>query len=700
MRPSRLYFILFAIGLLISTYYGLRYFQDRVSLETVHDFSTGRWPAGLIAAIAISQLLGHLIRASNWRYLTRQIRPAGLTVHFQCLSVGFLFNTLLPFRVGEILRAIFLARLMRVSRISILSTIVFERCVDGFVLSSAFFLIYGIYIAGGGVPVMRLPLYWLSFTLLLGSVLLFYFLLKVRNRDPRYFQVVRGISNLFNARLRNVVRTVGWSLMHSLNLIVRRRVVLVFLLRSVLMWAVYLAPLALVIEAGPLGNFFRILVPIGLLEGLSVPSGPGFFGTYHYFAIQNFGELIARPGPFAMLSWALLVGPISLVGAVYFFYFNFFAKESPFEVSPSLGFNAPSKLYRDSLDPASGSYLDSFFSGNEIDQLVAKFELDGDLRLIKIFNGGSNALTMLVWNGQRQCVRKITFQRYAKKMSDQYLWLKDRETLQFLPRVSGYTEADGIASFDIDWYPDHQEFFRYIHENSVEASASILDALLDQVSTKVHGTASRKTDPALLAGYIEEKIFGKVREYFLLMPGHKVDADELEINGRHYAGLDSILARISGDAALMKSLSEIEVCDIHGDLTVDNVIVNESGFKILDPNNENAISDPIVDYAKLYQSLHSGYEHLVGLTRVDVQPGSISFEERITTKYHELFEHLNESLKGRLSPERLRNIKFHEAVHFARMLPYRARINPETAPAFYAVMVRLFNEFHSDGGAN
>jgi len=53
----------------------------------------------------------------------------------------------------------------------------------------------------------------------------------------------------------------------------------------------------------------------------------------------------------------------------------------------------------------------------------------------------------------------------------------------------------------------------------------------------------------------------------------------------------------------------------------------EGDFLVLDPNNENQVSTPAVDYGKLYQSLHSGYEFLIQLERCDVTQKSVNFEE-------------------------------------------------------------------------
>ena len=56
--------------------------------------------------------------------------------------------------------------------------------------------------------------------------------------------------------------------------------------------------------------------------------------------------------------------------------------------------------------------------------------------------------------------------------------------------------------------------------------------------------------------------------------------------------------------------------DIHGDLTIENLICRresekEKDYYIIDPNTGNVHDSPNLDYSKLLQSLHGGYEFLM-----------------------------------------------------------------------------------------
>ena len=155
-----------------------------------------------------------------------------------------------------------------------------------------------------------------------------------------------------------------------------------------------------------------------------------------------------------------------------------------------------------------------------------------------------------------------------------------------------------------------------------------------------------------------------------------------------------IIEKIRKNKKAMNDLSCYQESPIHGDLTIDNLIVSPEGdFMLIDPNDENQVSTPAVDFGKMYQSLHSGYEFLIQLDHCTVSGHEITFEESKSQKYEELFKRLDTSLKKKLSPKDHRVILFHEAVHYCRMLTYRASIDQTTVAVYYATAVKLFNEF-------
>jgi glycosyltransferase 2 family protein len=75
-------------------------------------------------------VLTYLLRALRWQYLLRPLGPTRLRVAFRTTVIGFAANTVLPARVGEIVRPYLLARSEGLSVPATITTIILERLLD------------------------------------------------------------------------------------------------------------------------------------------------------------------------------------------------------------------------------------------------------------------------------------------------------------------------------------------------------------------------------------------------------------------------------------------------------------------------------------------------------------------------------------------------------------------------------------------
>ncbi|HEY3334480.1 MAG TPA: lysylphosphatidylglycerol synthase transmembrane domain-containing protein [Candidatus Limnocylindrales bacterium] len=85
-----------------------------------------RWVALLVAFVGADVLL----RALRWRVLLAPVGRVSFGTTLSSLLVGYLANNILPARLGEIVRSVDLGERTRLSRSTILGTIVVERVVD------------------------------------------------------------------------------------------------------------------------------------------------------------------------------------------------------------------------------------------------------------------------------------------------------------------------------------------------------------------------------------------------------------------------------------------------------------------------------------------------------------------------------------------------------------------------------------------
>jgi hypothetical protein len=298
-------------------------------------------------------------------------------------------------------------------------------------------------------------------------------------------------------------------------------------------------------------------------------------------------------------------------------------------------------------------------------------------------------------------VKKITLKQFETKLSSQYKWLKERENIPEITKVlREYTDNQKYYALDIEYRDEYVPFFDIIHSSSSKNNSKILIDVCKLVNKKIYTPISvldSESGRKLVNDYVKSKVIGKITDSAIVnLPiSNLMNYESMIINDHKYKNFNSIIEEILSNDKAINDLSTILESPIHGDLTIDNIIVNpkDNSFILLDPNNENTISDAVVDYGKLMQSIHSGYEFLRSLHSCSIDDNKVKFKEIKSAQYEKLHKELVNYLQSSLGPERYRTILFHEAVHYCRMLTYRVNINPETAAAFYCIAIRLFNEY-------
>ncbi|MCE9668795.1 lysylphosphatidylglycerol synthase domain-containing protein [Myxococcus stipitatus] len=698
MKRSRMWALaLVGLGLLVSALFLARFLDEsRESGQWVH---SGNVPVWAVPVAVLYQVVAHVLRTKNAQRLLRVVRPTTWRILFSGLSVGYLFNAILPFRLGELVRAHLIGTRMRISRAVVLFTILFERAVDGLLLGlcalgvviatwtrapEAAALMLRLALGVGAVSLTAAMLIWLLYT-----------------QNRRMLRALGGLTALLNDRLKDRIRFVLWSLIYGTHVIFRSARLGRFVLTSMTMWALYLASAAALVwgylpDRDPVGT---LGTAVGAYLSVGVPSGPGFVGTFHYYYSELARGLLGITGVpvgLSLVTWAVLIGPFALVG-LYFLVER--QRERAAAATPRLE-RLKNKLHRDAdISREFSHFLDEYFSGQALSHVLSTGELRGDFRMVRTFKGGSNASTLLVWDGQALSVRKVTLPQHAEKLKVQHDWLLSRRDVPHLPRILRELRNGDFYAFDLEYREQYIPFFQFIHSEEVERSKQVLDRVLDFVGTHIYATVERRDEPALLERYLREKVEDKVRDAAALSPrlAELLTHDTLTINGQRYENIFPALARLRANPRALAELASMRDTPIHGDLTVDNLIVRreDADFLVLDPNNENAISDPVVDLAKLCQSLHSGYEFLCQLERARSEDAVVEYEEATSSRYAELYAHLQRRFETTLPPDVRRTILFHEAVHYCRMLTYRARINADSLPAFFATAVRLFNAFNA-----
>ena len=136
---------------------------------------------------------------------------------------------------------------------------------------------------------------------------------------------------------------------------------------------------------------------------------------------------------------------------------------------------------------------------------------------------------------------------------------------------------------------------------------------------------------------------------------------------------------------------------IHGDLTIENIICNCSAngapdYYFIDPNTGNVHDSPNLDYGKLLQSIHGGYEFLMATQNVECEENKIQFMYTKSSVYDELHARLHQYMTEHFSYEQVRSIYFHEIIHWLRLMPYKIEKTGKRALIFYAGLLMLLKD--------
>jgi hypothetical protein len=272
-------------------------------------------------AVMVLTLFGFWIRAVRWRSLIASPRRLSTDSLFSATMIGFMANNVLPFRLGEFVRPWALARREKLSKTTLLATIVVERAVDMLTLLGILgisLLVHPISAdteagrmtrAGAGVLVV-ICLGLTAFVIAL-------------EWSPRFAHSFVGmLTRPLPEKVRLRVSAMLTHFFEGLGLFRDLpRLAWVFLL-SFIMFGVFALGLSVCMWALSLqvpwyaGLVMLVITAIGIM----VPAAPGYIGTLNLACIAGlalFGVSKELAAPFSWFYWASQWVPVTAVGLFY-----------------------------------------------------------------------------------------------------------------------------------------------------------------------------------------------------------------------------------------------------------------------------------------------------------------------------------------------------------------------------------------------
>ncbi|MEA5050206.1 MAG: lysylphosphatidylglycerol synthase transmembrane domain-containing protein [Oscillospiraceae bacterium] len=615
---------------------------------------------------------GHYFRSLRWGQLIRVYENPPQDLLLWSLSTGYTVNFFLPLRIGDVIRALLLGRKLENGFALALSTTLIDYCFDIPSVCLIFFVLRLVHPANAALAA---ALQWYAvFTL----VLLAAFAVAIAfNRSVK--QAVKSVCSIFNRHIEFSLLFFLWTCIESVKDVYRAVGKLRLLFNTAVMWAFYIASykvISLFLTATAAQTSLTDVI-VTLFSPSSLKSS--LAGTVGGQAMNRW---------FSLYMLATLAALLLTAGLMTLLRRRAGRSAAPQELSVH-------KLLPQIHEDDRLEFLDLYFSGEKRDFIQKYLELNRDVNVLQNLSGGSYATTLLCMDPTSTFYRKYAFSKDCTKLREQVEWIGAHAASLPVPQIAGIREGDGYYCYDMRYDPASVSFFNYIHSSKHEDSLRVLLEVLEAVRAGVH-TDRRPADPEEIDAYIEKKVTENLRRLHESKALRQLGGyDRVVVNGREYRNLPLIERYLSPDA-LREVFAGCEVCSIHGDLTVDNIVCYSDGrrpdYYIIDPNGGNILDTPFIDYGKMLQSLHGNYEFYMRTEAAKVERNEITYIFTRSASYQYLYEKYKAYLFEHFSARDVRAIFYHEIVNWLRLLPYKLEKDEARFPAFYAGFLLVVND--------
>ncbi len=270
---------------------------------------------GMLAMIIIM-----FIRALRWRILLLPIGNYSTIKLYKGTIAGFFTNYVLPFRIGEVVRAYVTGQYVKEKGAVLLPSIVIERTLDG-ISFIIFVVIFSLFVdlplTDKQIFIVRILLFVVLFILILAV----YLYSKFRNKITIYLDSKNGKAAEFLRDLHKGMLTI-FKIRHPFQIILYS--FSIWFITGLTYWA---GIKATHIELGFIEAF--ILFATAMIA-IAIPAAPGFVGTFHAAMVAtlvafNIDKNVAAS--YAFLQHLIGMIPICLFGFIHFLEANVSIKE-------------------------------------------------------------------------------------------------------------------------------------------------------------------------------------------------------------------------------------------------------------------------------------------------------------------------------------------------------------------------------------
>lgn len=636
--------------------------------------------SSIVLFLAIVALLcGHIFKVLRWSQSIEIYEEPNYNILLRSLSIGYMLNFCLPFRLGDIIRAIIAGKKMKNGISFSIATVIIDRYFDVIVVGLLFFIFSFTGISTSSS--INSSIFYINLTVLL---LLFSVIFVKYSNYPKI--IMKKFSSIFNETIELKILYFTWSIISTFKDIYIKLNRKYLMLNTIVMWLCYLTSYYLFSKfVNLLGN------KLNMIDVFTMLFSKNNLVTSTIQITRNVNNLILI---FPIYIAIYIISPLIILWIFSLMHLNIKKQVQVGNNDSNMQYLnlLPHINFKERLD-----FLEAYFSGIGREYFNVYLEINRDVNIIEDYSAGSNATTMLCLDNKQTFYRKYAFGDDAKKLHEQVLWIHEHENIFSCTNILREKNGGNSCCYDMEYNSSAVGLFNYIHSNPIEKSWDIIEKVLTVFNEKLHTCNTKNVDKDKLAEYINSKALSNIKKIEIVSEIRPLlEYNELSINGIKYKNLNCFKEYLSFEY-LYGVFKNDDVADIHGDLTIENIICVQNqqendSYYIIDPNTGNVHDSPNLDYAKLLQSLHGGYEFLTKIKNVEIKKNNINFLYTKSLAYEELVKCYKQFLNHKFSKEKVKSIFFHEIIHWLRLMPYKINKNGKNAVIFYAGLIVVLNE--------
>lgn len=627
----------------------------------------------MILVLAIILIcIAHVMRMLRWELFVKTYEKPNTKNLLQSLSIGYFINSFIPFKAGDLVRAWISGRKMKNGRGFALATVIVDRYLDILVVG----ILFAIFSAFNLDSADSVWFYMFLAVGVLAVTLLVYILRGYVKR------ILKNIAGIFNAGIEIRLLRFFWSLIWSFKDIFKKISKTRLLLETLGMWILYLASYycfaAFLSHQGSNVNWLDVFYMLFTKNSIHVGSLGAITFTQGMMNTQMIWTGIYLFAPIVILfviSLCLKSKDDEMLDS----------EEEYLNLIPQLDENE--RL----------NFLETYFSNERREYIESYLKINQNILIIRDYSAGSNATTMLCMNNGKNFFRKYAFGADGDKLYQQIEWLQRFKNIIPLPDIMQYQKQDNFCYYDMPYDSQAVGLFDYAHSMPKENAWKFIKKATECLENSLYKVNQRPADRATIDEYIKSKVnknLDKIMNAKYLK--RLMEYDEIIINGRSFHNLPYYLQYLS-EGHLYDIFKNDTYSEIHGDLTIENIICTrnadgEDDFYIIDPNTGNVHDSSNLDYGKLLQSIHGGYEFLMATKNVSIERNRINFVFTKSEAYTYLYDMLDKYMREHFEEERVKSIYYHEIIHWLRLMPYKIEKNGKRVLLFYAGMLMVMND--------